>query len=93
MLTDVIIEMVEEVLWGGGAWQSGRRSPQLDRAAIVGLSLTEQGIPANLVRCAKSAMRERPVYVEEFIRVLAEHPIPHMRAVRQGLLRENGRAA
>ena len=74
MLTDVIIEMVRGGL-GVAALAKWAVSPQLDSGAIVGLSLTEQGFrrtwSAAQVRDART-----PAYVEEFIRVLAEHPIP-----------------
>ena len=71
---DVIIEMVRGGL-GVAALAKWAVSPQLDSGALVGLSLTEQGF-----RRTWSAAQVRdtrtPPYVEEFIRVLAEHPIP-----------------
>jgi LysR family transcriptional regulator for metE and metH len=74
MLTDVIIEMVRGGL-GVAALAKWAVSPQIDSGAIVGLSLTEQGFrrtwSAAQVRDART-----PAYVEEFIRVLAEHPLP-----------------
>ena len=74
MLTDVIIEMVRGGL-GVAALAKWAVSPQLDSGALVALSLTEQGFrrtwSAAQVRDART-----PIYVEEFIRVLAEHPIP-----------------
>jgi LysR family transcriptional regulator for metE and metH len=74
MLTDVIIEMVRGGL-GVAALAKWAVSPQIDSGAVVGLSLTEQGFrrtwSAAQVRDART-----PAYVEEFIRVLAQHPIP-----------------
>jgi LysR family transcriptional regulator, regulator for metE and metH len=74
MLTDVIIEMVRGGL-GVAALAKWAVSPQIDSGAVVGLSLTEQGF-----RRTWSAAQLRdgrtPAYVEEFIQVLAEHPIP-----------------
>jgi LysR family transcriptional regulator, regulator for metE and metH len=74
MLTDVIIEMVRGGL-GVAALAKWAVSPQIDSGAVVGLSLTEQGF-----RRTWSAAQVRdsrtPAYVEEFIRVLAEHPLP-----------------
>jgi LysR family transcriptional regulator, regulator for metE and metH len=74
MLTDVIIEMVRGGL-GVAALAKWAVSPQIDSGAIVGLSLTEQGFrrtwSAAQVRDARTL-----AYVEEFIRVLAEHPLP-----------------
>jgi LysR family transcriptional regulator, regulator for metE and metH len=74
MLTDVIIEMVRGGL-GVAALAKWAVAPHLDSGALVGLSLTEQGF-----RRTWSAAQVRdtrtPAYVEEFIRVLAENPIP-----------------
>jgi LysR family transcriptional regulator for metE and metH len=74
MLTDVIIEMVRGGL-GVAALAKRAVAPHLDSGALVGLSLTEQGF-----RRTWSAAQVRdtrtPAYVEEFIRVLAENPIP-----------------
>jgi LysR family transcriptional regulator for metE and metH len=74
MLTDVIIEMVRGGL-GVAALAKWAVSPHLDSGALVGLSLTEQGF-----RRTWSAAQLRdariPAYVDEFIRVLTEHPIP-----------------
>jgi LysR family transcriptional regulator for metE and metH len=74
MLTDVIIEMVRGGL-GVAALAKWAVAPHLDSGALVGLSLTEQGFrrtwSAAQVRDART-----PAYVEEFIRVLAENPIP-----------------
>jgi len=74
MLTDVIVEMVRGGL-GVAALAKWAVSPQLDSGALVGLPLTEQGFrrtwSAAQVRNART-----PAYVEEFIQVLAEHPIP-----------------
>jgi len=74
ILTDVIIEMVRGGL-GIAALARWAVAPQLDSGAVVGLPLTQQGF-----RRTWSAAQLRnqcsPLYVEEFIRVLAEHPIP-----------------
>jgi LysR family transcriptional regulator, regulator for metE and metH len=80
-LTDVIIEMVRGGL-GVAALAKWAVLPQLDSGTLVGLSLTEQGF-----RRTWSAAQLRDVqtsaYVEEFIRVLSEHPIPECVAPRK----------
>ena len=74
MLTDVIIEMVRGGL-GVAALAKWAVSPQLDSGSLVGLSLTEQGFRRTW-SAAQLRDTRTPPYVEEFIRVLAEHPIP-----------------
>jgi LysR family transcriptional regulator, regulator for metE and metH len=74
MLTDVIIEMVRGGL-GVAALAKWAVSPQLDSGALVGLPLTEQGFRRTW-SAAQLRDTRTPAYVEEFIRVLAEHPIP-----------------
>jgi LysR family transcriptional regulator, regulator for metE and metH len=74
MLTDVIIEMVRGGL-GVAALAKWAVSPQLDSGVLVGLSLTEQGFRRTW-SAAQLRDTRTPPYVEEFIRVLAEHPIP-----------------
>jgi LysR family transcriptional regulator, regulator for metE and metH len=90
MLTDVIIEMVRGGL-GVAALAKWAVLPQLDSGVLVGLSLTEQGFrrtwTAAQLREARSA-----VHVEEFIRVLAEHPIPKCVAPRKVTARKHAAA-
>jgi LysR family transcriptional regulator for metE and metH len=74
MLTDVIIEMVRGGL-GVAALAKWAVLPQLDSGALVGLSLTEHGFRRTW-SAAQLRDTQTPAYVEEFIRVLAEHPIP-----------------
>jgi LysR family transcriptional regulator for metE and metH len=74
MLTDVIIEMVRGGL-GVAALAKWAVSPQLDSGALVGLSLTEQGFRRTW-SAAQLRDARTPAHVEEFIRVLAENPIP-----------------
>ena len=74
MLMDVIIEMVRGGL-GVAALAKWAVAPHLDSGALVGLSLTEQGFRRTW-SAAQLRDTRTPPYVEEFIRVLAEHPIP-----------------
>jgi LysR family transcriptional regulator, regulator for metE and metH len=74
LLTDVIIEMVRGGL-GVAALAKWAVLPQLDSGALVGLSLTEQGFRRTW-SIAQLRDGRSPAYVDEFIRVLAEHPIP-----------------
>ena len=74
MLTDVIIEMVRGGL-GVAALAKWAVLPQLDSGALTGLSLTEQGFRRTW-SAAQLRDSRTPGHVEEFIRVLAEHPIP-----------------
>ena len=73
-LTDGIIEMVRGGL-GVAALAKWAVLPQLDSGALVGLSLTEQGFRRTW-SAAQLRDTRTPAYVEEFIRVLSEHPIP-----------------
>jgi LysR family transcriptional regulator, regulator for metE and metH len=74
MLTDVIIEMVRGGL-GIAAIARWAVAPQLNSGALVGLPLTEQGFRRTW-SAAQLRDKRSPVYVEEFIRLLREHPIP-----------------
>jgi LysR family transcriptional regulator, regulator for metE and metH len=74
LLTDVIIEMVRGGL-GVAPLAKWAVLPQLDSGALVGLSLTEQGFRRTW-SIAQLRDGRSPAYVDEFIRVLAEHPIP-----------------
>jgi LysR family transcriptional regulator, regulator for metE and metH len=90
MLTDVIIEMVRGGL-GVAALAKWAVSPQIESGAIVGLSLTEQGF-----RRTWSAAQLRdgrtPAHVEEFVRVLAEHPLPECVRPRKAAARKRAAA-
>ena len=90
MLTDVIIEMVRGGL-GIAALAKWAVAPHLDSGALVALSLTEQGFrrtwsAAQLRDAATSA------HVEEFIRVLTEHPIPQCISARKLTARKRAAA-
>jgi LysR family transcriptional regulator, regulator for metE and metH len=74
MLTDVIIEMVRGGL-GIAAMARWAVAPQLESETLVGLPFTEHGIRRTW-SAAQLRDKRSPVYVEEFIRLLMEHPIP-----------------
>jgi LysR family transcriptional regulator for metE and metH len=74
MVTDVIIEMVRGGL-GVAALAKWAVAPHLDSGALAGLSLTEQGFRRTWSAAQLRDVRT-PGYVEEFIRVLMEYPIP-----------------
>ena len=74
MLTEVIIEMVR----GGMGVASMARwavAPQLASGALMGLRLTEQGWRRTW-SAAQLRDNKPQAHVEEFIRLLREHPIP-----------------
>jgi LysR family transcriptional regulator, regulator for metE and metH len=73
-LTEVIIEMVRGGL-GVAALARWAVEPQLDSGALVGVPLTERGFHRTW-SAAQLRDKRAPVYVEEFIRLLTEHPIP-----------------
>jgi LysR family transcriptional regulator, regulator for metE and metH len=74
MLTDVIIEMVRGGL-GVAALARWAVAPQLDSRALVALPFTEKGFRRTW-SAAQLRDKHAPLYVEEFIRLLIEHPIP-----------------
>lgn len=74
MLTDVIIEMVMGGL-GVAALARWAVAPQLASGALVGLSLTEQGFRRTW-SAAQLRNKRAPNYVDEFIGLLAQYPIP-----------------
>jgi LysR family transcriptional regulator for metE and metH len=86
MLTDVIIEMVRGGL-GVAALAKWAVLPQLDSGALVGLSLTQQGFRRTW-SAAQLRDTRTPAYVEEFIRVLSEHPIPECVSPRKVIARK-----
>jgi LysR family transcriptional regulator for metE and metH len=90
MLTDVIIEMVRGGL-GVAALAKWAVLPQLDAGALVGLSLTEQGFRRTW-SAAQLRDARTPAYVEEFIRVLSEYPIPECVAPRKVAARKRAAA-
>jgi LysR family transcriptional regulator, regulator for metE and metH len=81
MLTDVIIEMVRGGL-GVAALARWAVAPQLDSGALVGLPFTEQGFRRTW-SAAQLRHKRSPAYVEEFIRLLTEHPIPQSVCARK----------
>jgi LysR family transcriptional regulator, regulator for metE and metH len=83
MLTDVIIEMVRGGL-GVAAMARWAVAPQLDSEVLVGLPFTEQGFRRTW-SAAQLRDKRSPVYVEEFIRLLTEHPIPQSICPRKPL--------
>ena len=74
MLTDVIIEMVRGGL-GVAALARWAVAPQFDTGAVVGLPFTEHGFRRTW-SAAQLRSKHAPIYVEEFIRLLTENPIP-----------------
>lgn len=90
MLTDVIIEMVRGGL-GVAALAKWAVLPQLDSGALIGLSLTEQGFRRTW-SAAQLRDKQTPAYVEEFIRVLTEHPIPECVPSRKATARKRAAA-
>jgi LysR family transcriptional regulator, regulator for metE and metH len=89
-LTDVIIEMVRGGL-GVAPLAKWAVLPQLDSGALVGLSLTEQGFRRTW-SAAQLRDARTPAYVEEFIRVLSEHPIPECVRPRKVTVRKSAAA-
>ena len=73
-LTDVIIEMVRGGL-GVAAMARWAVAPQLESGGLVGLPFTEQGFRRTW-SAAQLRDKRAPVYLDEFIRLLTEHPIP-----------------
>jgi LysR family transcriptional regulator, regulator for metE and metH len=73
MLTEVIIEMVRGGM-GVASMATWAVAPQLASGALIGLRLTEQGWRRTW-SAAQVRDKNAPPYVEEFIRLLAEHPI------------------
>jgi LysR family transcriptional regulator, regulator for metE and metH len=74
MLTDGIIEMVMGGL-GVAALARWAVAPELASGALVGLSLTEKGFRRTW-SAAKLRDRQSRDFVDEFIRLLAQYPIP-----------------
>jgi LysR family transcriptional regulator, regulator for metE and metH len=74
MLTDVIIEMVRGGL-GVAALARWAVAPQLASGALVGLPLRPQAYRRTW-SAAQPRDKRAPAYVDEFIRLLAEYPIP-----------------
>jgi LysR family transcriptional regulator for metE and metH len=74
MLTEAIIEMVRGGL-GVAALARWAVAPQLASGAVIGLSLTARGFH-RWWSAAQLRDQRPPAYLQEFIRVLAEHPIP-----------------
>lgn len=74
MLTDVIIEMVMGGL-GVAALARWAVAPQLASGSLVGLSLPAPGYHRTW-SAAQLRNRRSPVYVNEFIQLLAKYPIP-----------------
>ena len=73
-LTDAIIEMVR----GGMGVASLARwavAPQLKSGELIGLRVTDQGWKRTW-SAAQLRDKNAPAYLEEFIRLLTEHPIP-----------------
>lgn len=82
MLTDVIIEMVAGGL-GVAALAKWAVAPQLATGTLVGLPLTEQGFKRTW-SAAQLRNKRAPAHVQEFIDLLAEHPIPASLPRRKG---------
>lgn len=73
-LTEAIIEMVRGGL-GVAALAKWAVAPQLASGDLIGLPLTEQGFRRTW-SAAQLRDKHAPAYLEEFIRLLREHPIP-----------------
>ena len=86
MLTDVIIEMVRGGL-GVAAMARWAVAPQLDSGTLVGLPLTEQGFRRTW-SAAQLRDKRSPVYLDEFIRLLREHPIPQSVCPKQSFAKK-----
>jgi DNA-binding transcriptional LysR family regulator len=74
MLTEVIIEMVRGGM-GVAALSRWAVAPQLASGALIGLRVTEQGWRRTW-SAAQLRDKNAPACVDEFIRLLKEHPIP-----------------
>jgi LysR family transcriptional regulator for metE and metH len=74
MLTEAIVEMVKGGL-GVAALARWAVTPQLESGAVIGKQLTVNGIHRTW-SVAQLRDQRAPVYLQEFIRLLAEHPIP-----------------
>jgi LysR family transcriptional regulator, regulator for metE and metH len=74
MLTEAIIEMVRGGL-GVAVLARWAVAPQLASGAVLGLSLTPRGYHRTW-SIAQLRDQRPPAYLEEFIRLLGEHPIP-----------------
>ncbi len=72
-LTEAIIEMVKGGL-GVAAMARWAVAPQLASGAVIGLPLTARGYRRTW-SVAQLRDQRAPAYLQEFIRVLAEHPI------------------
>jgi len=90
MLTEVIIEMVRGGL-GVAALAKWAVAPHLDSGALAGVSLTEKGFRRTWSAAQLRNGRPQP-YVEEFIRVLTEHPIPECVRPRKATVRKSAAA-
>jgi LysR family transcriptional regulator, regulator for metE and metH len=84
MLTDVIIEMVRGGL-GVAALAKWAVIPQLDTGTLIGLRFTEQGFRRTW-SAAQMQHKGAMAYVDEFIRVLQDHPIPQSMPPRKSAL-------
>jgi LysR family transcriptional regulator for metE and metH len=85
MLTEAIIEMVKGGL-GVSALARWAVAPQLESGAVVGLPLTEHGFHRTW-SAAQLRDHRAPAYLQEFIRVLAENPIPASASRKKARLR------
>jgi LysR family transcriptional regulator, regulator for metE and metH len=81
MLTEAIIEMVRGGL-GVAVFARWAVAPQLASGALVGVSLLEHGFH-RMWSAAQLRDQRPPVYLQEFIRLLAEHPITSSIASRK----------
>jgi LysR family transcriptional regulator for metE and metH len=73
-LTEAIIEMVKGGL-GVAALARWAVAPHLASGALVGLPITQYGLRRTW-SAAQLRDHRAPVYLQEFIRLLADHPIP-----------------
>jgi len=73
-LTEAIVEMVKGGL-GVSALARWAVAPQLESGAVIGKQVTASGLHRTW-SAAQLRDQRAPAYLQEFIRVLAEHPIP-----------------
>jgi DNA-binding transcriptional LysR family regulator len=73
MLTEAIVEMVRAGL-GVASLPRWAAAPQLASGAVIGLPVTAQGFRRTW-SAAQLRDQRAPVYLQEFIRLLAERPL------------------
>jgi LysR family transcriptional regulator for metE and metH len=85
-LTEAIVEMVKGGL-GVSALAKWAVAPQLTSGAVVGLPLTGRGCHRTW-SAAQLRDQRAPTYLQEFVRVLAENPIPQSMSPRKARIKQ-----